>query len=788
MAISERLAYILEFDTKGGVKSLEKLGKSADKELGKVDKKLDKIGTNLTKFGVGAVAFAGVAGAALFKMAGKASDLEESVNAVVATFGDAADSVLKLGENSARSFGLSKSAFNSFAVQFSAFAKQIATKDGRAVADVLSEITTRTADFASLQNLELAQAGQIVMSTLAGETEAFRRYGGDVSAATVKTFAYKEGIAEVGNELTESEKILARYGLLMEQTAVAHGDFAATADGAANSERIMRAELTNMAAEIGAGALPAFTKLIGIVREVVGGLGSLNTAMDGQLGTVATYGVALLGAAGGISFMSGQIIKARSSIKAFTASLTVAKSGMIGVGAVLTAAFIIYDGYNKKKQEARERTDEFVSALQREEKGVEGATDELIIQKLAAGRTREAIEDLGVSTADLALFIQGKNIPAIQALIDASDKWGGSAEGFKIAQRELGLGAEANAADFLILASIVNDLKAAHAEAAVEVAAQESATADLTLAKQEAAEAEGVLAEAVELTTEEVQKQRDGMALLASGAIKKLNAGYDDTGKTVAETQAELEALNEEFLNSEEAIDGVTGAFADLKGELSDRSAELDMEDAMIRVREATEAVTAAVKEHGEGSLEAEAAGRTLERAYIDLEGKLIDYGLEIADLPDEKVTELIALLDDQNLAELEAELEYLSRTRRMRILLSATTAQNAPVANRSPGGGGLTPAQVDAVYNPDHLAHGTNSARGGPTIVGELGPELVNMPRGSTVKTAAETASILGGGGTTIYVNVAVDQLTDISEVGRKTVDALEAFYRNGGVAAGSR
>mgnify|MGYP003635014906 CR=1 FL=1 len=83
--ISERLAYVLTFDTSSGVKSLNKLGATADKELGKAEKKLDKMSAGLTKFGAGAVAFAGLAGAGLVKVAMGASDLEESVNAVLSS-------------------------------------------------------------------------------------------------------------------------------------------------------------------------------------------------------------------------------------------------------------------------------------------------------------------------------------------------------------------------------------------------------------------------------------------------------------------------------------------------------------------------------------------------------------------------------------------------------------------------------------------------------------------------------------------------------------------------------
>lgn len=53
--------------------------------------------------------------------------------------------------------------------------------------------------------------------------------------------------------------------------------------------------------------------------------------------------------------------------------------------------------------------------------------------------------------------------------------------------------------------------------------------------------------------------------------------------------------------------------------------------------------------------------------------------------------------------------------------------------------------------------ANGTNYFDGGRTLVGEYGPELVDLPRGSSIKTNAQTQRELGGGGYTINCPVTV-------------------------------
>ena len=59
-----------------------------------------------------------------------ASDFEESINAVNVAFGEASQGVLEIGENAARSMGLSREEFNSAAVRFSAFAERVVGEGG----------------------------------------------------------------------------------------------------------------------------------------------------------------------------------------------------------------------------------------------------------------------------------------------------------------------------------------------------------------------------------------------------------------------------------------------------------------------------------------------------------------------------------------------------------------------------------------------------------------------------------------------------------------------------------
>lgn len=197
----------------------------------------------------------------------QASTLNESLNAVTVTYGKQAEAVKQLGTEAAESLGLSNSEFNSLSVRFSAFSKTIAGGDGKAVVSTLDDLTTRASDFASVMNLEVNEAAELFQSGLAGETEPLRKFGIDLSAAAVSAHAVAAGINDGTHEITEAEKVQARYSLLMKQTNKTQGDFANTSGDLANQQRILNAKWDDARAKLGTALLPLMEDLVGFVLD-----------------------------------------------------------------------------------------------------------------------------------------------------------------------------------------------------------------------------------------------------------------------------------------------------------------------------------------------------------------------------------------------------------------------------------------------------------------------------------------------------------------------------------------
>ena len=249
----------------------QKMGR-ADKSLGKLDKSGKGVDKTFGKMAKAAVAFGAAMLAGKFtqgvgKAISVASDLVESVNAVEVSMGDASAAVFKLGDTAAKSLGLSKLAVNEAAVAFAAFGEKIAV-DGN-VGAVFEKFITRATDFASVMNLDVSDALLKFQSGLAGEAESLRRFGIDVSATTIELFAYENGIAKVGEKLTEAQKIQARFGSIMEQTTKFAGDFANTSGDLAGQQRILNAEWEDAQAILGKKLIPALNALVGVGIKVV---------------------------------------------------------------------------------------------------------------------------------------------------------------------------------------------------------------------------------------------------------------------------------------------------------------------------------------------------------------------------------------------------------------------------------------------------------------------------------------------------------------------------------------
>lgn len=320
------LAFDVLARDKGASKTLDKVADSAER-TGKSGQRMGAAMKASMAIMAGAVAAgAGAAVVGMKAAVSEASNLGESINAVQVTFGKASKDILNLSDAAAKSVGLSKSQFNSLAVQFSSFATTVAGRGGD-VSKTMGDLTGRAADFASVMNLDVAEAARVFQSGLAGETEPLKRFGIDLSAAAVESYAFANGIAKAGSKLTETQKVQARYGLLMQQTAKTQGDFTNTSDSLANRQRILSAQFDNLKAVLGERLLPVAEKFIAFLQDkalpaisvfyqAFTGNSELNE-FEGKLKTVNNVGIHLA------DFFHARLVPAFRAVSSFVATQVV---------------------------------------------------------------------------------------------------------------------------------------------------------------------------------------------------------------------------------------------------------------------------------------------------------------------------------------------------------------------------------------------------------------------------------------------------------------------------------
>lgn len=170
----------------------------------------------------------------------------------------------------------------------------------------LSEQFTKLAyDYSSLYNLPVEESFQKLQAAIVGTTEPIRRLGKDISVAKLEEVALNLGIQESVRNMTQAEKAELRFITVMQQSGAAMNDMERTINSPANALRILRAQFTSLARELGNLFIPilqavlpwliAITKFIrGIVADIAGFFGITFNKIDfsginSQLGQSDAY-------------------------------------------------------------------------------------------------------------------------------------------------------------------------------------------------------------------------------------------------------------------------------------------------------------------------------------------------------------------------------------------------------------------------------------------------------------------------------------------------------------------
>ena len=262
----------MKVDTGNTTRQLEELNRKVA-ELEAVVKKAvpptDQLGKSVGLWTVAFQAAAGAAqmlGGAVVRLGMESVHLASSVtelnNLLEVTFGkEGRQKVETWSKSTADAMGRSQRQLKEMAGSFQAF---LNVQLGQQKAAELSmKMASRAVDMGSFFNSSDEAAQVAIQSGITGtSSEPLRRYGVILTETAVKEYALAQGITKKYEKMSEAEKVLLRYEVLMKQTLQTDGDAIKTADTYANQLKSLNGRVDNLKVALGDGLLPVALSIV----------------------------------------------------------------------------------------------------------------------------------------------------------------------------------------------------------------------------------------------------------------------------------------------------------------------------------------------------------------------------------------------------------------------------------------------------------------------------------------------------------------------------------------------
>lgn len=295
-------------------RQVSSMEKQVNKSLGNIKNIFGRVGKWIAALGIGKVIKDSII---------TAMDSIESDSMFDTVFGSLSNDVRQWSEELQNTLGLNGYAIRENVATLYNMTQSMGLASNEAL-NLSKDMTLLAEDMASFYNISGDEAFNKIRAGLTGETEPLKALGILVDDATIKQYAYANGIATTGSELSNTEKVMARYIAIQQQTATASGDLARTINSPANQLRVLQNNLNLLKIELGNAFMP-------IVQVVLPILNSFAQALVKVTSVVARFMNALFG----------------------TSASSSAGSTASAIGGVSTAVNGVSDAYNNAGKSAK---------------------------------------------------------------------------------------------------------------------------------------------------------------------------------------------------------------------------------------------------------------------------------------------------------------------------------------------------------------------------------------------------------------------------------------------------
>lgn len=248
-----------------------------------------------------------------------ASQLTEVQNVVDTTFGDMVSKVDDFTKTSIQDFGMSELTVKQISSRFQALgtsvgitSQQVANgtavankalmsqnntlyKTTDSMADMSLNLTKLAGDMASFYDVDQADVAKSLQSIFTGTIAPLRRYGLDLTQATLSEWAMKNGLDANIKSMTQAEKVLLRYNYVMANTQAAQQDFSKTANTWANSIRVLKQEFQAWGSIIGSVIINALKPFVQALSKVMLKVISFTKTVADALGAIFGWTIEISG-------------------------------------------------------------------------------------------------------------------------------------------------------------------------------------------------------------------------------------------------------------------------------------------------------------------------------------------------------------------------------------------------------------------------------------------------------------------------------------------------------------
>lgn len=213
------------------------------------------------------------------------SSLTEVENVVRQTFGQYESLINNFAKTSIEKFGMSELSAKQFASRFQAMGTALDIPQGK-MADMSIRLTELAGDMASFYDVSQEDIAKSLQSVFSGTTAPMRRYGIDLTQATLKEWALKQGLDANISSMTQAQKAMLRYQYVLAHTTNITGDFARTADTWHNQITMLKENFKALGAVVGSGLINAFKPFIKALNSVLQKVISFAEMVTNALGSI----------------------------------------------------------------------------------------------------------------------------------------------------------------------------------------------------------------------------------------------------------------------------------------------------------------------------------------------------------------------------------------------------------------------------------------------------------------------------------------------------------------------